>query len=65
IAQETGGQYFYAQEAGDLQRVYADLGSLVTLVEEPTEITALVSALGALLFVVGGLLGLRWFQRLP
>jgi Ca-activated chloride channel family protein len=65
IAESTGGQYFYAQEAGALERIYADLGSLVTLVEESTEITALVSALGALLFIAGGLLGLRWFQRFP
>lgn len=65
IAERTGGQYFYAQEAGALERIYADLGSLVTLVEEPTEITALASALGALLLIAGGLLSLRWFQRFP
>lgn len=65
LATATGGQYFYAQEAGALERIYAGLGSMVTLVEERTEMTALVSALGALLFIGGGLLALRWFQRFP
>jgi len=65
LAAATGGQYFYAQEASALERIYADLGSMVSLVEERMEVTALVSALGALLFIVGGLLGLRWFQRFP
>ncbi|GIW06932.1 MAG: aerotolerance regulator BatA [Dehalococcoidia bacterium] len=65
IATETGGQYFYAAEAGDLERIYRDLGSQVRWVTEETEVTALVSGLGALLLLAGGLLGLRWFQRLP
>jgi Ca-activated chloride channel family protein len=65
IAAETSGQYYYAAEAGQLQQVYADLGSQVSWVEEYTEITALVSAFGTIILLAGGLLGLRWFQRLP
>ena len=65
IAHETGGEYFYAAEAGELEQVYQDLGSQVSWVEERTEITALVSALGTLFVVAGGLLGLRWVQSLP
>ncbi|MFN8535843.1 MAG: VWA domain-containing protein [Dehalococcoidia bacterium] len=65
IARETGGQYFYAAETRELERIYRDLGSQVRWVTEETEITALLSGLGALLFLVGGLLGLRWLQRLP
>lgn len=65
VAETTGGQYFYAAEAGQLERIYADLGSRVSWVEERTEVTALVSGLGALLLLGGGLLSLRWFQRLP
>ena len=64
IAQETGGEYFYAAESGELKQVYEELGSQISWVEERTEITALVSGLGALFLVLGGLLGLRWFQRL-
>lgn len=65
MAEQTGGQYFYAAEAGQLEQIYADLGSQVSWREERTEVTALVSALGTVLMVVSGLLGLRWFQQFP
>jgi Ca-activated chloride channel homolog len=65
MAERTGGQYLYASEANQLEALYADLGTQVRWVEERTEVTALVSALGALLLVIGGLLGLRWFQQFP
>jgi Ca-activated chloride channel family protein len=65
IAQETGGAYFYAAESNTLTEIYAELGSQVSWVEERTEVTALVSALGTILMLVGGLLSLRWFQQLP
>jgi Ca-activated chloride channel homolog len=65
IAAATGGQYFYAADAGQLAQVYADLGSHINWVREPTEVTALVSGLGAVLFVAAGALALSWFGRLP
>jgi Ca-activated chloride channel family protein len=65
IANETGGQYFYAAETSELEAIYADLGAEVAWTEERTEVTALFSAFGSLFIVAAGLLGLRWFQRLP
>ncbi len=65
IAETTGGQYFYAAEASQLERIYADLGSRVSWVEERTEVTALASGLGALFLTMAGLLSLRWSQQLP
>ena len=65
IAATTGATYFYAEESGKLQQIYADLGAQIGWGEERTEITALFSALGTLLVLGGGLLSLRWFQRLP
>lgn len=65
IAEMTGGRYVYAAETTELEEIYAGLGSQVRWVEERTEITALVTGAGALFLVVGGLLSLRWFQRLP
>jgi Ca-activated chloride channel homolog len=65
IAEQTGGDYFYAAEASELERIYADLGSEVSWVEERTEVTALASALGTAFVMVAGLLSLRWFQQLP
>jgi Ca-activated chloride channel family protein len=65
IAERTGGEYFYAAEAGQLEQIYANLGTTITWVEERTEITAILAALGALFVIVGGLFALRWFQQFP
>jgi Ca-activated chloride channel family protein len=65
IASTTGGQYFYAGEAGELRSIYADLGSQVAWVEERTEVTALFAGAAAGLMLVAGLLGLRWFAQVP
>jgi Ca-activated chloride channel family protein len=65
IARTTGGEYFYAAESGDLQRIYSTIGSQVSWSEEKTEVTALMSALGTLLMVSAGLFSLRWFNAFP
>jgi Ca-activated chloride channel family protein len=65
IAQQTDGEYFYAAESGELEQIYEGLGSEVSWVEERTEVTFLVSAAGTLFLILGGLLGLRWFQQFP
>jgi Ca-activated chloride channel homolog len=65
IARQTGGQYFYAAETGQLEQIYGDLSSQVSWVEERTEITALIGALATVLLLAGGVLGLRWFQQFP
>lgn len=65
VADATGGRYVYAAETGQPERIYADLGSQVSWVEERTEVTSLVGAPGTLLMMFGGLFGLRWFAQLP
>lgn len=65
VANSTGGQYFYAPDAGQLARIYTQLGSQVSWIPRRTEVTALASGLGAVLFLVSGVLALRWFGRLP
>jgi Ca-activated chloride channel family protein len=65
IADTTGGQYFYASDAGQLADIYSNLASATTWVSQQTEVTALVSGLGAVFFLVAGALALRWFGRLP
>jgi Ca-activated chloride channel family protein len=64
IAKETNGQYYYAAETAELEQIYANLGNQVSWEEERTEITALVSALGTMILVVGAGLSLRWFGQL-
>jgi Ca-activated chloride channel family protein len=65
IASTSGGEYYYAQDAAELERVYAHLGSQIQWVEEPTEVTALASAIGAVFLTAAGALALGWFGRLP
>lgn len=65
IAQQTEAQYFYAAESAELEAVYSELGSQISWIEEHTEITALVTAAGAVLLLVAGGLSMLWMQRLP
>ena len=65
IASTTGGTYYYAQDAGQLQQVYGQLGSQILWVKEPTEVTFLASGIGAALVSVAGALALFWFGRFP
>ncbi len=65
IARTTEGTYFYAAEADQLERIYADLVSRISWVEEETEVTALISGAGALVLMLAGLLSMYWFQKLP
>lgn len=65
IAAATEGEYFYAAEASELQKIYADLGSQVSWIEEKTEVTAIFSAIGTVFLIIAGALSLIWFARLP
>jgi Ca-activated chloride channel family protein len=64
VATMTGGKYFYAEETRALQQIYTELSTRVSWTQEQTEVTALVSAVGTLLLLIGGMLSLFWFQRL-
>ena len=65
IAERTGGQYFYAAEASQLESIYKNLSTSVSLVREPTEVTAIAAGIGALFLVAAALLSLLWFQQFP
>lgn len=65
IANQTSGHYFYASETHTLKQIYADLSTQISWVKQPLEITALLSLLGMLCFLVSGFLSLYWFQRFP
>lgn len=65
VASTTGGEYFYAADAAQLEQVYTHLGSQVSWVRQQTEVTFLASAVGAVLLTIGGALALFWFGRLP
>jgi Ca-activated chloride channel family protein len=65
IANTTNGRFFRAPSSQDLQAVYDELGSRIGFEREQRDITAWFAAAGAVLLLAGGLLALRWFNRLP
>ena len=64
IADLTRGEYFYAGNALDLKKIYQTLNSKLVLEKKETEITALFSAVAALLAVFSATLSLLWFNRI-
>lgn len=65
IAQMTGGEYFPSPTAKELKQVYRRLGRHIGWERKRSEITAVVTAVGGVLLLVGGALSLVWFQRVP
>jgi Ca-activated chloride channel family protein len=60
IAQLTGGQYYPAESAGDLEQVFAGLPMSLVVKHESIEVGAGFAALGGLLTALGLLLGRLW-----
>jgi len=65
VANTTGGQYFAAASADQVQAAYADIGSSVGTVHENREITDWLVAAALVAAVVAGAGSLAWFSRLP
>ena len=65
IAQNTGGEYFKATDAGQLKGIYKSLSTRLIVGKDQTEITALFTAIAVGLLLVAGTLSLLWFNRLP
>ncbi|HYY46195.1 MAG TPA: VWA domain-containing protein [Candidatus Angelobacter sp.] len=65
IASATGGKYYYAQDEGQLNKIYSDLGSHIGWTTSKLDLTVPVLALGTMIMVIGGLFSLRWFRLLP
>ncbi len=64
IANITGGDYFYAGTAADLNKVYDTLKSRIVFEAKETEITALFSAAALVTALISVLLSLFWFNRI-
>ncbi|HTP08538.1 MAG TPA: VWA domain-containing protein [Anaerolineae bacterium] len=65
IAQITDGTYYNAATTQDLQAIYHNLDPQLVIKPEKTEITALFAGVGIVLLLIGGVLSLLWFSRLP
>ena len=64
IASVTNGVYFNAQDTAALNDIYKKLDLKLTSDGKKTEVTGLVTGIGAFLLVMGGALSLVWFGRL-
>ena len=60
VAAMTGGQYYPAESASDLQKVFASLPMSLIMRHETIEISVYFAALGALLVILAVLLALIW-----
>ena len=65
IAQNTGGQYYKATDAGQLKGIYKSLSTRLIVGKDQTEVTALFTAIAVALLLVAGTLSLLWFNRMP
>ena len=65
IADDTGGQYFNASNERDLKAVYENLTTQLVFRQQRTEITAILTAIAAVLSMTAAALSLFWFNRLP
>jgi Ca-activated chloride channel family protein len=63
IASATNAEYFHADNATDLTKIYNTLNSRLVMEKKETEITAFFAAAGALFALLSALLSLLWFNR--
>jgi Ca-activated chloride channel family protein len=63
VAGITNAEYFHAASAADLAKVYERLNARFVLDRKEIEVSALFSALAALLTIVAAGLSLHWFRR--
>ena len=65
IAATTSGRFFVTPTAGELNDVYASLGSSLGRVRQHREITVAFVGGGALLLALSGIASAAWFKRVP
>ena len=65
ISDGTGGQFFQAESLGELESVYADIGSSIGFDTEEQEVTHRYVGYAVVLLLISTVLSLVWFQRIP
>ena len=65
IARVTGGKYYYAQAAGELQSIYSNLASQVGWQFQQVNLMVPLLIAGIVLVVLGAVVSLVWFRVLP
>jgi Ca-activated chloride channel family protein len=65
ISQITEGQYYSAESAEDLRAVYESLDPQFVVRPEKMEITSILGGISMLVLIIGGVISLLWFGRVP
>jgi Ca-activated chloride channel homolog len=65
ISMMTAGEYFNAESEQELYEIYNNLNPELALKPERTEVTSVFAGLSILIMLIGGLLSLIWFGRIP
>jgi Ca-activated chloride channel family protein len=63
IARISRGRFFSVDDAGQLETIYANLGTRLSSREEQREVTAAFAGGALVLLLVGGAMSLSWFGR--
>lgn len=65
VSQMTGGTYFNATNEAELETIYKNIDPQLVIKEEEMEVTSIFAGVGILTLLVGGMISLLWFSRLP
>jgi Ca-activated chloride channel family protein len=65
IARLTDAKYFHATETEELLSIYQNLNTQLIVQTQRTELTAWFTGIAAAFLLIGGILSLLWFNRLP
>jgi Ca-activated chloride channel homolog len=65
IANMTGGKYYVASSADELQDVFRNLPTYITVTRETTEVSVFFTAFAVLAGILAMILALRWHPSLP
>lgn len=65
IAAVTNGAYYRAADAESLREIYKEIDLRMTVKGEQREATSIFAGAGALFFLIGGVLAMLWFGRVP
>ena len=60
VAEQTGGEYYRAQDTAQLAKVFAELPQDVEVQKEEVEISAIFAAIGALIAAAAIVASIRW-----
>jgi Ca-activated chloride channel family protein len=65
IASLTNGSYYHAEDEETLREIYENVDLQLTINGERMEVTAIFAGLSLLFFLIGGMVSLLWFGRMP